>query len=259
MATPQYPVIINSAGHEKPGHHTIFPICKQLPTSEIEVVGTGFFITHNGIFITADHVLEDVIDFRRNQIAHVFLFQFSTDGKYILRPLLRKSGHGVSDIAVGCAAPMKSDSTGESLENDMLSLTLNSPQRGELSSVFAYPHTKIQRKDNEKYDLFFKPSRHNGHYEEFVPDASKVSGKLKGPCFRISVELPGATSGGPVFGPNGRVYGIVSTNYDGTDISLVTRIQEILKIQLEDISIPGFERKEFLIEELVSFGYISLT
>ena len=70
----------------------IFPIIKENSHGDFYLIGTGFFITNSGIFVTAKHVLLDVIDKNGEQTHPIFLIQFLGDG-YIKRPILRCTLH----------------------------------------------------------------------------------------------------------------------------------------------------------------------
>ncbi|MFN4775845.1 MAG: hypothetical protein ACK5L4_08530 [Pseudanabaena sp.] len=82
----------------------IFPILKKDKYGDFYLIGTGFFITDNGIFVTAKHVLLDVIDENGGQTHSIFLVQFLEEG-YLYRPILRCTSHEVADITVGISAP----------------------------------------------------------------------------------------------------------------------------------------------------------
>jgi hypothetical protein len=56
----------------------IFPILKKDKYGDFYLIGTGFFITDNGIFVTAKHVLLDVIDENGGQTHSIFLVQYLT-------------------------------------------------------------------------------------------------------------------------------------------------------------------------------------
>lgn len=47
---------------------------------------------------------------------------------------------------------------------------------------------------------------------------------LAGPCLAVECAVPGGTSGGPVFDSRGYLVGILSTSYDGAEISFVSHI-----------------------------------
>lgn len=48
--------------------------------------------------------------------------------------------------------------------------------------------------------------------------------RLPGPCLAVECSVPGGTSGGPVFDSRGYLVGLLSTSYDGAEISFVSHI-----------------------------------
>lgn len=83
----------------------IFPILKQTIDGNFHLIGTGFFVTDTGIFVTAKHVLMDVMDDSGVQTHPIFLVQF-IEGSYVMRPILRCASHKLADVSIGIAAPM---------------------------------------------------------------------------------------------------------------------------------------------------------
>ena len=95
-------------GNDADPKHTIFPIIKRDANGSISLIGTGFFIAENGVFLTAKRVLLDVIDRNGVQTHQIALVQFM-GGSYVLRPILKCTSHEIADISVGIAAQMTND------------------------------------------------------------------------------------------------------------------------------------------------------
>lgn len=62
---------------------------------------------------------------------------------------------------------------------------------------------------------------------------------LPGPCYRTSIRIHDGASGGPVYSPNGHVFGVNSTGMDGTDISYVSRVSDILPLRVDSVLAEG--------------------
>lgn len=255
--TDKRKAFVNEDGKELDGFLSVFPICKQQRDKEgkYSILGTGFFITMYGLFVTAKHVLADVLDEKGNQTENVGMIQFIGDKKCIFRPIAKGVLHSTSDIAVGVLADARNKDTGEQVKNPVLKLTLSSPQRGQEVSTFGFPNTEFI-KNEEVRQILIKESWHHGLYEQFVPDASEEgSKKIKGPCYRVKMELPGAASGAPVAGPDGNIFGVASTNW-GNDLTYVARINEILNLKIQEFQLDCFDKDEFLIRDIVDLKHI---
>ncbi len=66
------------------------------------------------------------------------------------------------------------------------------------------------------------PTFYNGVLQEFYSERGP-SAKLMPPYYQTDIHLHGGSSGGPVFNPNGEVFGVASCSYDeAEDIAFVT-------------------------------------
>jgi len=244
---------IDGNGNTVDPSHTIFPIIKHNNEGLIRLIGTGFFIAENGIFVTAKHVLLDVLDEKGIQTDAISLVQL-LGGSYLIRPILRCTSHEIADISVGIAAPTTNDKTGEPLKNKLLKLT---PKLGELGArvcTYAYPKSVI--KHEEKQELHFYPEYYEGNTETYYPDGrDKVL--LPGPCLQTSMHIHGGASGGPVFTEAGIVCGVNSTGYENDSLSFITPIETIENLMLSDVNTPNNSTGQIRINELIKDKFIT--
>lgn len=233
---------------------SIFPIVRQDTMGRFHLIGTGFFITTNGLFVTARHVLRDVLDAKDQQKYPIGLFQFLENNVYIHRPILRCVMHRVADVAVGVAAPVERN--GNPLTNPILTLTLVIPPLGTRVCTYAYPkHKNVSLGDQQI--LSFAPTFYDGDIlADFPHGRDRVL--LPGPCYQTSITMHGGASGGPVFSPNGCVFGVNSSGIDGTDISFVSRVTQIFALAVEGISIDGSPARSVPLIELARLGHIAV-
>ncbi len=234
----------------------IVPILKQIQGNKWQLIGTGFFITVNGLVATAKHVLMDVLDNTGTQTHPIAIFQFLSNDIFIIRPLLRCVVNNASDVAIGVAAPMNHRVTGESLRNRSLILSTRALSKGEPVFTYAYPNTVHEY--GAPQAIYFNPRYYEGRVCEFFPEGrDKVF--LPNPCYPTSIAIHGGASGGPVFDAYGRVCGINSTGFAGCpDISFISRVHELLPLTVTDIKLseaapPG----EVSIQRLVELGHVS--
>jgi hypothetical protein len=237
-------------------NEVIFPIIKQLDSGEFALIGTGFFITDNGIFATAKHVSLDVLDRDGNQCFPIGFMQFLPDNKYILRRILRCTSNTIADVAVGVAEPMLDPHTGSPIKNRVVPLSVVPPRIGAEVFTYAYPKTVTRLAPNPQ--LHFFPRFYDGRLEEFYPSGrDKVL--MPAPCYRTSMTLYGGASGGPVIGPDGTVFGINSTGIDGSElpVSFVSRVNELLPLAIDNVLLPGSsEPSSVKVLELAQRGFV---
>jgi len=235
--------------------NAIFPILRIDTRDKVHLLGTGFFITTNGLFVTARHVLMDALDSQGRQKYPIGIFQFMDDGSYIPRHILRCVSHQVADVSVGVVSPMRGNKDGELLKNPVLTLTLLLPSLNSRIVTFAYPKHSNVISGGGGQVLRFAPTFYDGHLLEHLPNGRDAV-LLPGPCYRTSIMMHGGASGGPVFSSNGWVFGVNSTGFDGADVSFVSRISEIFGLVLDGICIDGQPARRTRLVELARAGHI---
>jgi hypothetical protein len=216
----------------------IFPILKNFPDELARVVGTGFYIGRNGLFVTARHVLEECLDAENKPaIPLTIIHRIPAKQRVVFRPIIRSFMHKGADIAVGMGGPMRHDDTGEDLWANSAVLSSRPVCEGAAITTFAYPNatTELCEGDHQKVHLY--PLFYQGKVVECFPDG-RDRVMMPGPCFQTSMHLHEGASGGPVFeNDTGRVCGINSTSFsEATNVSFVSMIRGLLDI---DIDIAG--------------------
>jgi hypothetical protein len=231
----------------------IFPILKQTSVGNYHLIGTGFFISKSGIFLTAKHVLLDVISPNGEQIYPILLVQFLENG-YIMRPILRCTSHAVADIAVGIAAPMNHNTSGLLFQNKLLRLTQTIPAVGQKVCTYAYPRSVM--KHGKAQELYFNTDFFDGVVQEHYLNG-RDSVLLPGSCIQTNIYIHGGASGGPVFDASGKVFAVNSSGYENDDLSFVTPINTIENLLLTDIFIPSNNSGQVRVRELIDNAFIS--
>ncbi len=246
-----------SNGDDVDPKEAIFPILKHEGNGLIKFLGTGFFVTRLGFFVSAKHVFEDVLDSEGNVQGSLSIIQFSDNFKFYHRPVSGFVVHGDADVAVGVCAPMSHKVTGEPLFNKVLSLSMSIPTIGENVWTYAYPGTTVKQTENTeiKYNAKF----YAGLVEEYHQNG-RDSVFLPYPCFRTSIVLHCGSSGGPVFGENKKVIGINSTGFEGdADISYISRIQDTLYIGINNVVMPEeTEPSVITLRDLIKINHVAI-
>lgn len=233
--------------------HAIFPILKQIDKNYWELIGTGFYIATNGIFVTAKHVLEDVINSKNEQEKAIAIFHFFDNNQYIIRPIIKFFCKQNCDIAVGIADEIKSKNDSSIFKNKILILTDLPQNNGDVLHTYAYPKTIC-----EKSKILFQPDYYEGEIIQYYDSAGLIRNK----CYQTTILLHGGSSGGPVFNSKGHVIGINSSSFDFTDeertqpCSFVSDISELLNIEIENIKIQESSERKYTVFELCELGFI---
>jgi Trypsin-like peptidase domain len=233
----------------------IFPIVRYDAEHKLHLLGTGFFISTTGLFVTARHVLMATFDQKGRQQYPIGIVQFFSGGVYLQRPILRCAPHPTADVAVGVAAPMKRTRDGEPLTNPILTLTLAPPDLNARVMTFAYPkHVNVTLSGGVQI-VHVGPAYYDGDISEYFP-AGHDRLLLSAPCYQTSMIIHSGASGGPVFSRTGAVFGVNSTGIDGTDISFVSRINEIFELAIDDVDMGDGPPRSVPVLEIARAGHI---
>ena len=234
--------------------HAIFPIVTQEPSGVFVPVGTGFFIAENGVFVTAAHVVEAVLDQNGNPAGPFGLFQFLPDGHYYVRQIHRATRHLVADVAVGVAMPTHHNETGKPMPNKILTIASSPPPVGSVVCTYAYPKTIIE--PGKPQVVRFEPGFYDGILVEHFPHG-RDRVLLQGACFRTSIVVHSSTSGGPVIGPSGTAFAINSTGFDDDTVSYVSCISQVLDLTIPGVILPGNKTAQTVtVRELRDRGFV---
>jgi hypothetical protein len=120
--------------------------------------------------------------------------------------------------------------------------------------TFAYPKHSNRIINNVQL-IDVRPTFYDGDITEYFP-AGRDRVLLPAPCYRTSIIIHGGASGGPVFSRSGGVFGLNSTGIDGTDISFVSRINEILELVVDDVQMGTEPPRSVPVAEIARAGHI---
>lgn len=220
---------------EKVAHcDAIFPIVRSDDGVPV-IVGTGFYIAREGLFVTARHCFE--CDGEIASSKPFVIFHFAEGNTYLQRPIMRAWHSAHADVSVGIAAPMHHTATKEPLLNKMMTLTAERPPLGTQVVTYAFGKSRKEM-DGTKTKLMFGPRFSDGILIDYFPNGRDRS-MIPWPVYETSVVIHGGASGGPVVGENGTVFAINTSGIDGQpDVSYVTPIDFILDAEIENVVLP---------------------
>lgn len=233
----------------------VFPILKFV-NGKRKLIGTGFFIEKNGMFATAKHVLNDVLDENGHTKYPIFLVQFISNNECVLRPIDYGFLSPSADVAIGLSAPMILDKTGQPLLSKRVTLATTRPKVNDIVFTYAYPNTTTEVKEDHQAINFY-PRYYEGKIVEYF-EKGRDRVLLPSPCFQTSITIHGGASGGPVINIDGSVCGINSTGFSGPhDISFISRIEDLFPLIITNVQIgPESAARDVTINELIRLGYI---
>jgi hypothetical protein len=220
----------------------------------MDLLGTGFFITTNGLFVTARHVLMAPFDQRGRQVYPIAIIHFYGENNYLIRPILRCASHPVADVSVGVAAPMTRNSDGTPLTNPVLRLTLVPPSLQARIVTYEYPKYSNTTVEGVRC-INMVPTYYDGDLIEYL-ETGRDRVLLPGPCYRTSIIIHHGASGGPVFSRSGAVFAVNSTGFDGTEDSYMSRINEIFALTIDDVVMNDQPSRSVRIIEMARAGHI---
>lgn len=238
-------------------NEVIFPIFRTDSQGSLHFLATGFFVTRFGWFVTAKHVVEDVLDEKGDAHSGLCVIQFSENNSYYVRPVAGFACHGLADVAVGVCAPMSHKVTGEPLYNKALTISRMQLVPGMPVWTYAYPGTIVSQGDKQHIQI--SPNFYVGAVSTyFASGRDRVM--LPAPCYQTSIVLHAASSGGPVFGPGGAVVGVNSSGVsEAEDIPFISRIIDALTLGVPDVLFPGEHTpRRVAIEELIDIHYVAV-
>jgi hypothetical protein len=208
-------------------HTVIFPILREVSTGGTELVGTGFFLTTIGHFVTAKHVILDAYNLQTGrQTGFLHALHFVEGSSVLVRHITAVAAHNAADVAVGKMDYHVLTATGEPLRNRVPVFTTTPPEPGSPVVTYAYP--KSDRAYSPGSGSAFRPNFYDGHlvaHSELPRDPRLVSW----PHYVTSITVLGGASGGPVFDSQGRVFGVNAVGgLEG--ISYMARVTELLPL-----------------------------
>lgn len=243
-----------------PVGHT-FPLVTHNSEGQWRLIGTGFYISSDGLFVTAKHVVEDVLK-GAQQIGPLAIFHLRSPSglfgpqEYLIRPIMQCWLGEKADIALGVAAHATNKTTGETLSHWCWRLSWATLSAGTRVGTYAFPNHVIQQVENRQ-TIVFRPDTYLGHIQEVADFRDRVM--VPYPYLHVDFRIHGGASGGPIFGSHGAVIGINCTELTPEGPGFGAQIRCLQDSFIDDAILSGEQDpRQVTFTELVSTGVVAV-
>jgi len=120
----------------------VVPILRELEEGKLQVIGTGFYITRYGLFLSARHVFDDIIEAADPSSQRLRIFH-DTGEEIHIRAVTKITVANQADIALGQADNFLAKFPDNPLLNVRAILTLEVPKTATKLITFAYPRNEL--------------------------------------------------------------------------------------------------------------------
>lgn len=241
-----------------PVGHT-FPLLSHDETGVWRLIGTGFYISADGLFVTAKHVIEDVW-LKDQQISPLAIMHLRSESglfgaqEYLLRPIMQCWLGNAADIALGVAAQATNNATGEVLSHWRWPLSWVTPEVGTKTATYAFPNHAIENSEAGQ-TFHFHPDLYAGTVQEVGGFRDRVL--VPYPYIHVDFRIHHAASGGPVVGGDGTVIGVNCRGMDPAGPGVVAQIRCLQDAYIDDAVLAGeAEPRRVTFSELVAAGVV---
>ena len=249
----------------------VVPILRELEEGKLQVIGTGFYITRYGLFLSARHVFDDIIEAADPSSQRLRIFH-DTGEEIHIRAVTKITVANQADIALGQADNFLAKFPDNPLANVRPKLTLEVPKTATKLVAFAYPRNKLLDFTDKSEPVTIFAGRFEGKFV-CVEDPPKYD-EHQIATYQTTVPVEGGASGGPIFDEAGRVVAVARSSMDfegseheGATTSLVTPLRHCLHLGLSNLPLaelswefrqtPNNRRSDALtIRDLARYGHL---
>ena len=191
------------------GRLAIFAIVKRPTPTTVSLLAPVSISSPNGAFATAAHVAVEARQLMEIDPDGVGIAHTLPNGRTVYRPIWRIF-HS-RDCRCGFRTiPRRyefvDDQTGGAFRSKILSINSAPPALGSPISTWSYPLHAVLGEETTGQSIQLQPTFYDGVLQE-VFNGRGPSAKLAPPYFQTNISLHGGSSGGPVFNPEGEVFG----------------------------------------------------
>ncbi len=253
----------------------VVPIIKETEPEFLQIVGTGFYIIRYGLVLTAQHVVEPLINPTGRELGTGFILHWAGKEKCYLRRILGASYLNEVDLAIIQPENYMDRFPDNPLVNRRVPLSLVIPIAGSEVITYAYPENEEIDFSKEGNSGEVKADYYEGKFCRVIE--AKENPFLPYAHLETTIHLKSGASGGPVYDNQRKVIGVNCSGMDFLEteqkiesLSRIVPIEYLLSLSLEPIQLPpgSWEEQQipesrrggsFSIKDLADFGHISLS
>jgi len=250
----------------------VVPILKELEPGRLGVIGTGFYITRYGLFLSAGHVLGALVDWNTHKVGVAYVCHLAGEAAVHLRRVLRVSLLRPADLAIGHADNYVGRLPEDPLCNLRARLTTETPLPGTQLVTYAYPENEVLDFTQPGAAPTIAADYFEGTFLRYVEQSENPF--FPYPYFETTIEIRGGASGGPVFDERGIVIGVNCRGwdfrggeYEGNNLSSIVPIRLLLPLEVEPAHLPqnsweyaqipeNRRGRGLTVSELATYGHI---
>src|SRR3989442_1486139 len=181
-----------------PVGHT-FPLLTHTDAGVWRLIGTGFYVSGDGLFVTARHVIDDILKGGRQVAPLAIMHLWSESGlfgpqSYLLRPINQAWLGDNADIALGVAAHATNNRTGVALAHWSWPLSWAMPPVGASAATYAFPNHSIEHTASGQV-FRFRPDLYIGNILELGDFRDQLL--VPYPYMHVGFCIHGGASGWP--------------------------------------------------------------
>jgi Trypsin-like peptidase domain len=248
-------VFRNGGGKPANPSECLVPIFQQNDSGLWKGLGTGFFISQNGLFVTAKHNLTDEDGMLLPALVGLQIMPRGKSPQVRIRRIISVTLHESADLAVGFLAY-------EGRENSAFHLTERLPGKGDTIAAFTISRLAVVALEGRSFQLEFAPELIYSELAEHWPTGRDRT-FLPNNCFQSPMSTEGGNSGGPVFFGDGDVFAAISTGSDAEPpYSFFSSVADLLDMNVHEVALAvdaGRIRERISIRELGQLGYVKIT
>lgn len=251
----------------------VVPILKELSKGRLSVIGTGFYISRYGLFLTAKHVLDELVLENKKEIGVGYICHSPDNEEVHLRRILSVNLLEPADLAVGQADTYESKYPDKPLMNMRCRLSTYQPSKDEELVTYAYPVNKVLDFTDKDNVPVISSDFYDGVFLHALGSSERPY--IQYPHYETSIEIKSGASGGPVF-CRGKVIGVNCRGWDfgdGVDkkdhLSSIVPVREILQMNLGHLTVPkisweysqipeNHDHANLTMNELVKYEHVEL-